>query len=452
MTEFSSSTYLCDSSREYAIYVCSQRAIPSVIDGLKHGQRMALWVLRTRADKIKTFALSGLLGFERLYVHGEASANGAIGLLAAPYKNNLCLIEGLGQFGSRVAPDKDGIGAPRYTEVRRSKAAEAILYNDLDLVPLIDNYDGSNKQPVHFLPLVPIVLLNGVSGVAIGWSTNILPRSLKSLVDATKAALLDKPIPPLEPHFARYNITVRSTGKTNQWEFDGRAEIVDTSTVRITELPPGMSIESFRAQLNDMEDKETIQNYTDRSTETINITVKMKRGSINDWSEQDAIDYFKLREKVTERIVVVDWCGGAIRTYATAEELVRDFAAWRLGWYTKRFERLLENANYELRYWRALNHLFAVGFPARLGKFENRAEMRDAITTMGARFPVDESQMERLLSLPTYRWTIDYAKIIGKEINALCAAVAEYQDILASPDKLRDIYIKELDAVRNLKV
>src|SRR4051812_32791285 len=71
------SKYLLTSSREYAIYVCRNRAIPYVGDGLKHGQMIALWLLRHRADKLRTFALSGLMAFERLYVHGEVSANDA---------------------------------------------------------------------------------------------------------------------------------------------------------------------------------------------------------------------------------------------------------------------------------------------------------------------------------------------------------------------------------------
>lgn len=264
-----SSDYLLQSSRDYAIYVCETRAIPNVQDGLKHGQRIAMWLLRNRSEKMKTFALSGLMGYERLYVHGETSANGAIGLLAAPFKNNTAMIEGLGQFGSRVAP-VEGIGAPRYTEVRKSKAAEAILYRDLDLVPLTDNYDGSNKQPVHFLPLIPLVLLNGVSGVAVGWSTEILPRSLKSLIQASQDALNGKPIKGLEPHYARYNITVK-TLDTNKYEYSGKADIIDTSTVRITELPPGMSIEKFRLNLITMEDADMIQGFTDRSLSLIHI-------------------------------------------------------------------------------------------------------------------------------------------------------------------------------------
>jgi len=446
-----SSNYLLESSREYAIYVCDTRGIPYVTDGLKTGQRMALWLLRNRAEKMKTFALAGLLLYEKLYVHGDASANSAIGLLAAPYKNNHCLIEGLGQFGSRIAPDGDGIGAPRYTEVRRSKAAEAFLYQDLDLVPLEDNYDGSTQQPKHFLPLIPIVLLNGVSGVAVGWSTDILPRSLKALIEATKAAMMGLPVPVLEPHYARYNITVKPTGKPNQWELSGQAEIVDHATVRITELPPGLSIEAFRKRLAEMEDEEQIVNFADRSTENIDITVKLKRGTTKDWTKEHAIDFFKLREKTTERIVVVDWGRNGIRTYDTAEQLVVDFAAWRLGWYTKRYEKFLRDDSYELIYWYALRALFANGFPQSLGTFSTKEAMEAKIMEITGSIGIDASQLERIVNLPTYRWTEDFRNTVNKRITELEAAVSSHQTILASPDKLKRIYIDELDRLKSFK-
>lgn len=445
-----SSQYLLDTSREYALYVCENRAVPQVTDGLKHGQRMALWVLRHRADKLKTIALTGLLAYEKLYVHGDASCNNAIGFLAAPFKNNVPLIEGLGEFGSRVSPD--AIGAPRYTECRRAKAAQAFLYNDLDIVPLEDNYDGSTRQPKHFLPLIPIVLLNGVSGIAVGWSTNILPRSLKSLIEATKQALLDQPIKPVLPHYERYDIEVAPLGP-NQWEFTGRAKIVDTSTVQITELPPGMPIESFRRRLIEMEEADQIQGYTDRSTETINITIKLKRGSIANWKKQTAIETFKLKERVTERIVVIDWDGKAIRTYANAEDLIRDFAHWRLGWYRTRFEFHRRRDLYELTFWLAVKALFDNHFPKRLGGFIDRASLQADIATVvakKAKIDLDPAQIDRIAGLPTYRWTQEFAEEVARTIINIRAMIAEYEAILASPDRLRDEYLKELDHLKKV--
>lgn len=466
-----SSNYLRKTSQEYYIYVCQTRAIPLVTDGLKHVQRMALWLLRHRAEKIKTIALGGLLAYEKLYVHGDVSANDAIGDLAAPYKNNIPLIEGLGHFGSKIAPD--AIGAPRYTEVRRSKAAEALLYKDLDIVPLEDNYDGSNKQPVHFLPLIPLVLLNGVSGIAVGWSTNVLPHDLKSLIDATKAALLGKPLKSLEPRYTNYDIAVDNIG-INRWEFTGKAAVIDVGTVHITELPPGLTIEAFRKRLIVMDETHQIRDFTDKSTDKIDITIKMKRNaqleeiseplkyphnSITEWSDKQLIDFFKLRERVMERIVVIvhpdwpTWDGKSVKTYDTAEQLLIDFVAWRLQWYTKRFHHLVAQDGYELTYWLALRILFNAQFPKRLGTFKDKTTLQSEVndTLARAELVLDAHQLDRVINLPTYRWTMEFEGELDGRIADIRAAISAHERVLASPDMLRDVYLKELDDLKALK-
>jgi hypothetical protein len=465
---FRSSDYLLKSSTEFSIYVCTTRAIPHAGDGLKHVQRMVLWLMRNRAEKIKTVALSGLLAYEKLHVHGEQSANEAIGLLAAPFKNNIPLIEGEGQFGSRTQPDKEGIGAARYTEVKRAKASEIMLYHDLDIVPLVDNYDGSYKQPLYFLPLIPLVLLNGVSGVAVGYSTDILPHSLKSIVDATKAAVKGKPITPLVPKYDKYDITITSTGTLNQWVFSGKVEIIDTSTFRILEIPPGFKFKSdppkekeketkkkripagFINKLNDMEDRDLIQGYTDRSTDHIDIVVRMKRGSIAGWTPENAIDFLKLREKTTERIVVLDWSGERIRSYNTPEDLVLDFAQWRLGWYGVRYDKMISDTAYELPYWLALQTLFAKSFPTLLGSFVNKASMMEEVMKTldyqeDTPHIIDEAQLNKIVNIATYYWTKEFSSTVDLKAAELTKNLADYIEIRADPDKLRDIYVSELD-------
>lgn len=441
------SDYILDTSREYSIYVCSSRAIPSIEDGLKNGQRIALWLLRNRAEKMKTSALSGLMAYERLYVHGDVSANNAIGLMAAPYKNNTPLIEGLGQFGSRVLP-VEGIGAPRYTEVRRSQAAQLLLYRDLDLVPLEDNYDGSNKQPVHFLPLIPLVLLNGVEGIAVGWATSIMPRKLKDLITATQNAVKGNKIN-IKPFFERYDIEINHIAG-NQWEFVGKCDIVDSSTVRITELPPGISVESFTETLDAMEENDQIMSYSDGSTEAIDITVRFKRGSIKGWTPQQAINFFKLKEKSTERITVIDWGGQKIETYQNPEDVIRSFAAWRLKWYTTRFNKMCVDTDYELTYWKILKALIEDGFTARLGKFANRTEMEADVAGVAAKKKIvlDDKQMDRVVSLATYRWTKDFAEEVKIKIKTLTDSIKSYKEILASEEKLKAVYLSELDEVK----
>ena len=468
------SRYLLDTSREYSIYTCDTRGIPSVIDGLKTSQRIALWLLRNKAEKVKTVGLSGLMAAEKLYVHGDASANGAINLLAAPFKNNVPLIEGLGEFGSRIKPD--GIGAPRYTEVRRSKAAEAFLYTDLPNVPLERNYDGSNMQPRHFLPLIPTVLLNGVVGVAVGFSTNILPRSLKDVVQATLDVVNGKKPKMLMPSWDAYNVAVANIGP-NQYEITGKAEIVNTSTIRVTELPPGLSLEDFRKRLIKMEDDDLIADFDDHSAEMINIEIRMKRGILKGspartdeqivggkkiktkipaqpaWTEQKAIDFLKLKEKVTERIVVLDWNLSSIRTYDNPLDLVGDFVKFRLNVYVERYQRLLSEASVELNYWKLLRALFEHGFTKKLGTFANKTVMTAEVEGIAKKAKVKPSpdQIERAISLPTYRWTVDFKAEIDRKIAEIDASIVEYRLNLDKPERIKDIYVGELEALKKLK-
>ena len=457
-----SSTYLLDTSREYAIYICQSRSIPLVSDGLKPVQRMALWLLRNKAEKIKTVALGGALALEKLYVHGDASANKAIGFLAAPFKNNVSLIEPHGFFGCRLYPND--IGAPRYTEVQRAKSATELLYMDLDIVPLEENYDGSSKQPKHFLPLVPLVLLNGISGIAYGWSTEILPRKLKDLIDATKSVLLNKPINTLEPCYEKYDLTVSNIGD-NKWEFCGKLNIKG-NTVQITELPPGLSIEAFRKRLILMENNEQIRNFVDKSSDKIDIIINMPRIK-NDLSavleetkikqknpiatEKDAIDFFKLRERVTERIVVVDWDGKRIKQYNSPEKVIEDFVQWRLGWYTKRYEYRRIRDAYEIQYWQVLKILFDNGFTQKLGIFSNKKELQQEVINMiNGTITLDSEQLEKIVNLPTYKWTKDFYNDIVEKITELKILLDDYDDILSSKERIRDIYLKELNNLKNL--
>lgn len=443
------SDYIKDSSREYSIYVCENRAIPKVADGMKDGPRKAMWLMRNRAEKIKTVSLAGEMISSGLYLHGDQSAGDSISMLAAPYVNNVPLLEGIGSFGTRVAP-VEGIGAPRYTYVKKGRVAEKLLFQDLDIVPLKDNYDGSNKEPVHFLPLIPLVLLNGISGIAVGWSTSILPRNLKKIVTATQQVLAGDEPKGLEPAFDYLNVKVKRI-EGNTWEFQGRCEIVDASTVRITELPPGTNLQAMKKRLNKMEEEGAIQTYTDRSTDTISITVKFKRGEVKTWDEDQAINFFKLKEKANERIVVVDWNGSSIRQYESAEDVVKDFVAWRLDWYKLRFQKMLDDDSYELKYWQGVKACFDDKLPERLGKKADKADVESEVATITATVGLDQNQIDKIVSLPTYRWAKDFLVTVKENIARLQANIKEHKTTLKSSSAIRDVYMTELEELKKLK-
>ena len=449
MATLSSSNYILDTSREYSIYVCENRAIPKVADGLKDAQRKALWLIRNKADKIKTVSLAGEMISSNLYLHGDASAAGSISMLAAPFVNNVPYLNGIGTFGTRTAP-VEGIGAPRYTYVKRGAALTHLMLPDLDIVPLKENYDGSTKEPVHFLPLIPTVLLNGVSGIAVGWSTEILRRKFSDIVEASLAALDGKPIKRLVPHFERFDINV-SHLEGNSWEMSGRVEMVDTSTLRVTELPPDLTLSKFKERLNTMEDDSKINGYVDRSTKTIDITIKMQRGTIAGWDEVKAIEFLKLKQKKSERIVVVDWNGAAIKQYDSAEEVVAGFVKWRLGWYTVRYEYMLAEDYYSLNFWKAVKACFDAKLPAKLPTLANKAAIQDEIAKITKGLELDESQVDRIVGLPSFRWAKDAYQDVLDNIKRLEDNIAEYAATLSDPKKLKSIYRSELVALSKQK-
>lgn len=445
MKKINASDYILDTSKEYSIYVAENRAIPKVTDGLKDGQRKALWLMRNNATEMKTVGLVGNMSSSYLYVHGDSSAGDTIGKLAAPYLNNVPLIEGLGAFGTKVDPY--AIGAPRYTEIKRSKAAMDFLYNDLDLVPTKPNYDGSTQEPVTFLPLIPVVLMNGISGIAVGWSTSILPRDPKDLQKAVIDTLDGKKLKSIEPKYTYVDVKTKHL-EANSWEFIGAFKRTDTNIVTITELPPELSLEKFKDRLDQLEENGKIQSYDDNSAKNIEIIVKMKRGDLVNLTDEKLIDLFKLKSRKTERIVVVDWNYKSIREYANAEDLVVDFVNWRFSVYIERYNRYLADAQHELNFYQGVKACFDQKLPEALLGAKNKAEVVSLVEAITTKFTMTDEQIDSIASFASYRWAKDNYQIIVDKIKNIKANIAEYTDLLANPDKIKAIYKDEVKALK----
>jgi DNA gyrase/topoisomerase IV subunit A len=443
------SDYILTTSHGFSVYACESRAIPKVTDGLKDSQRKMLWIMRNKSDKLKTISLAGECISSNLYLHGDQSASDTISMMAAPFCNNVPLFDGIGSFGTRTAPT--GWGAARYTYVKRGKAAQHLVYPDLDIIPLKENYDGSAMEPIHFLPIIPLVLLNGISGIAVGYSTDILSRSLQDLIDACISVLDNKVPASLRPAYTYLNCSVAPIG-LNVWEFSGKVAIIDTSTIRVYELPPELTLEKFKERLNEFEDKGHINSYTDRSTKAIDITIKFPRGSIRDWTDEQAVDFLKLKQKKTERIVVIDWSNDRIRQYPSAEQLVADFVNWRLKWYTTRYESKLKSASYELQFWRGIKLCFEKDMPSRLLARINKKEVEADVFDLTKSLALDEKQVERIAALPTYRWSREGLELAEVTIDELQRNTAEYNLILSDEKAIRSIYKKELMALKKVKL
>lgn len=179
---------------EYAMSVVKGRALPEVSDGQKPVQRRILFAMRDMgltagAKPVKSARVVGeILG--KYHPHGDSSAYEAMVRMAQDFTLRYPLIDGIGNFGSR---DGDGAAAMRYTEARLTPIAELLLSEiNQGTVDFVPNYDGAFDEPVHLPARLPMVLLNGASGIAVGMATEIPSHNLNEVTQAA-IALLKKP-------------------------------------------------------------------------------------------------------------------------------------------------------------------------------------------------------------------------------------------------------------------
>ncbi|WP_217450669.1 DNA topoisomerase IV subunit A [Vogesella oryzae] len=257
---------------EYAMSVVKGRALPEVADGQKPVQRRILYAMRDMglvhgAKPVKSARVVGeILG--KYHPHGDSSAYEALVRMAQDFTLRYPLIDGQGNFGSR---DGDGAAAMRYTEARLTPIAELLLSEiDMGTVDFVPNYDGAFDEPALLPARLPMVLLNGASGIAVGMATEIPPHNLKEVASAALALLAnpelttaelmqhvpgpDFPgggqiITPSEDIQAAYEVGRGSVRVRAKWEVEKLAR--GQWRVIVSELPPGSSAQKVLAEIEE---------------------------------------------------------------------------------------------------------------------------------------------------------------------------------------------------------
>ena len=344
VTSFFDKEYL-----EYARYVVENRAIPSCIDGLKPTQRKVVYIAnkiwKTGNEKpMKLFQLAGRVAAEAFYHHGNTSLESSMVGMAQKFKNSLPLLQGVGQFGSLRSP---AAGAPRYISAKLHPNFR-LLYQDFDL---LENKieEGEKIEPAFFLPIVPTVILNGTSGIAVGFATNILNRNPKDVVDACISTLNDKRMKVLAPWIEEFNGTfTRDLENPKTWKIKGQHQIINTTTVKITAIPPNYTYERYEEILNLLQEKGIITSYDDNSSETIEYVLKFRRSILKDLVSKDKLERaLRLNTQETENLTTIDE-NGKLKIFNKAEEIVKHFVSIRLGWYQTRKDYLIDKTEKQL--------------------------------------------------------------------------------------------------------
>lgn len=259
---------------QYASYVIRDRAIPALADGLKPVQRRIMWALHEKDDG-RFIKVANIVGYCMQYhPHGDASIGDALVVLT----NKRYLIEGQGNFGNPFTGD--AAAAARYIECRLTELARTELFND-EITEFVPSYDGRNKEPIVLPARVPLLLMLGTEGIAVGLSSRILPHNFPELLQAQIAILKNLPFK-VVPDFITGGLMDAREYKDGAGSVRVRAriKIKDESTVLIKEIPPGCTSESLIASIEDAtrKGKLKVKSINDFTAEEIEIEVKTPQG------------------------------------------------------------------------------------------------------------------------------------------------------------------------------
>ena len=277
----------------FSKYDCD-RSIPNMIDGQKTSLRKILYTCfkRDLTKSIKVAQLSGSVSELSCYHHGEQSLNGAIVGMAQKFvgANNINLLVPNGQFGTRLQGGEDS-ASERYIFTNLNPMTRFIFPEADDPVLNYLNDDGTLVEPVHYVPIIPMLLVNGSKGIGTGFSSEFLCYNPLTIIDAVKnklspqEALPQEALPEikLEPYYEGFKGKIIELSE-NKYLIKGVYEKVNEKQVRVTELPVGLWTDDYKAYIEDLITKanETqIKDYMDMSTDTkVDITITFASSAI----------------------------------------------------------------------------------------------------------------------------------------------------------------------------
>ncbi|KAI3983053.1 hypothetical protein MKX01_035334 [Papaver californicum] len=320
-----------------------QRSIPAMVDGLKPGQRKVLFCSfkRNFVKEAKVAQFSGYVSEHSAYHHGEQSLAGTIIGMAQDFvgSNNINLLQPNGQFGTRHQGGKDHASA-RYVFTCLSPITRFLFPKDDDGLLDYLNEDGQSIEPTWYVPIIPMVLVNGSEGIGTGWSTFIPNYSPRDIVANVKRLLNAEPMVPMDPWYKGFKGTIEKTAsKEGGYTVTGVIEEVNETTLRVSELPVRRWTQDYKEFL------ESMMTGND----------KVKEPFIKDFREHNDDTTVHFEVVLSQENLMIAKQEGILKKFssqtlsALTTCIFSDFYGIRLELYKKRKRVLLENLELELK-------------------------------------------------------------------------------------------------------
>ncbi len=395
-------TLFNDNFLEYASYVIKDRAIPDIEDGLKPVQRRILHSL-FEVDDGKFHKVANIVGHcMKYHPHGDASIYSALVVLA----NKDLFIEKQGNFGNILTGDP--ASASRYIECRTLPLAKKVLYNP-EITEYVDSYDGRNREPVSFRSKIPVVLIQGAEGIAVGMSTKILPHNYEEVLSALKDCLQGKSFQ-LYPDFPTGGLVEVSEYADGNGKVLVRAKLdtKDPKRIVIREIPFGTTTETLMNSIESAarRNKIKVSGITDYTTEKAEIEIKLARGAYTHELVDALYAFTDCEVSISVNLLVIK---NGLPCQMTVTEVIKYYAGQIVEVLTDEL-KLEERGLKDKIHARTLERIF---IEERIYKrIEDKKTKKGVIDTVVTGFepymeeikrPVTEDDVERLLKIPIRR-------------------------------------------------
>ena len=387
---------------EYASYVIKDRAIPHIDDGLKPVQRRILHSL-LEIDDGKFHKVANVVGHAMKYhPHGDTSIYEALVVLA----NKELFIDRQGNFGNIYTGDS--ASASRYIECRIDPVAYEILYRP-ELTSYADSYDGRNREPIVFPAKLPLVLILGAEGIAVGMSTRILPHNFAEVTDAMISALRGE-YQPLYPDFPTGGLMEVSEYGEGLGKVLVRAKLdtSDEKRIVIRELPYGTTTESLIASIESAakRGKIKIAQINDYTSEAVEVEIRLPRGVYT----QDIVDglfaFTDCEQSISVNLLVID---GDKPRIMTVRQVIEHHAKRLVALLRRELEYERDTLREKL-HMRTLERIFVEErIYKRIEEERSHDGVQTAVQSGFAPFekelvrPITSEDIERLLQIPIRR-------------------------------------------------
>lgn len=344
----------------------NDRSIPSIVDGLKESQRKVLFgaFKRNLTQECKVSQVSGYISEHSCYHHGEMSLNQTIIGMAQNFvgSNNIHLLMPNGQFGTRLKGGKDS-ASPRYIFTALNQLTRTIFPQEDDNILNYLEDDGTSIEPSFYVPIIPMILVNGAKGIGTGYSTDILCYNPKEIITYMKAALSQTPADfEFIPYYEGFRGTIEKHDK--KFMVKGVYNILGKDKIEVKELPVGTWTDDYKETLEGLTETTDkngnkitpiVKDYSDLCKDTdVHFIITLNRGKLDELLQPDK-DGNSMLEKVfklystqtTSNMHVFDENGNLVK-YTRVNDMIDDFMKIRYKTYLQRKEYIIKKLEEEI--------------------------------------------------------------------------------------------------------